>query len=102
MTLLSYVVLYRLFRYIADRVFGKDADAGYKRVATAFATLLLSPRFRYNNDEGQDAIEGRWFLIRSYHKLFSFPKKKKDQEEIPEMEEVSPQENSDSVPLSEN
>jgi len=102
MTLLSYVAVYRLFRYLSDRFFGQENQQGYKRVAATFATLVLTPRFRYNNEEGQDAIELRWPLLRRYKKLFSFPKKKDRTQDLESAGETDPIEGTADTPGAED
>lgn len=77
LTIVSYIAVYRLFRYITDRYFGKESQSSYRRLMSSFATLLLTPRFRYNNQDGADEMQIRLPMVRTYRHLFSFPTKKK-------------------------
>lgn len=117
MTILSYITVYQLFRFLAERFFGGNSDRGYKRLAASFATLLLTPRFRLVDEEdGEKSIEARWPLLRKYQKVVTLPSRgtkskeeateevaaEEEKTEHPETTEAATGANSDSVPLSES
>ena len=72
-------------------------------------TLALSPRFSYENENGQKELHARWLLFRKKKKVYPFDDLlnreseavEEGKEEVP-LADASPQEEAESAPLKEN
>ena len=70
LTVLSYVLIYTGIRYLIKRFMGEDAP--YSRFAATLGTLALSPRFSYENENGEKELHARWLLFRKKKKVYPF------------------------------
>ena len=70
LTLISYLLVFLGVRYLVRRIFGKDAP--FSRLVTGLATVALAPRFRYEGERGERALEARWLLLGGTKRLKSY------------------------------
>ena len=84
-------------------------DAPYSRFAATLGTLALSPRFSYENENGQKELHARWLLFRKKKKVYPFDDLLNQESETVEGEEeevpvtdASITEETESAPLNEN
>ena len=73
LTIFSYILIYSGIRYLIKRFMGEDAP--YGRFAATLGTLALSPRFSYENGDGEKRIQARWLLFRKKRTVFTFGEK---------------------------
>jgi len=107
LTVLSYVLIYTGIRYLIKRFMGEDAP--YSRFAATLGTLALSPRFSYENENGQKELHARWLLFRKKKKVYPFDDLLNqesetvdgEEEEVP-VTDASITEETESAPLNEN
>lgn len=107
MTVLSYILIYTGIRYLIKRFMGENAP--YSRFAATLGTLALSPRFSYENENGQKELHARWLLFRKKKKVYPFGDWVAEESEAVEEEEVevpkpevTPSEETESSALEEN
>lgn len=107
MTVLSYILIYTGIRYLIKRIMGENAP--YSRFAVTLGTLALSPRFSYENENGQKELHARWLLFRKKKKDYPFGDLVAEESEAVEEEEVgvpkpevTPSEETESSALEEN
>lgn len=76
LTVLSYILIYSGIRYLIKRFMGEDAP--YGRFAATLGTLAFSPRFSYENGDGEKRIQARWLLFKKKQTVFTFGNKSEE------------------------